>query len=65
MIDIKVKDVIKICNGKLVYGDENIICENFSKDTRFIEKNDVYIGIKGQNFDRKRCKCMYFARCRY
>lgn len=51
MIDIKVKDVIKICNGKLVYGDENIICENFSKDTRFIEKNDVYIGIKGQNFD--------------
>ena len=51
MIDIKVKDIIKICNGKLVYGDENIICENFSKDTRFIEKNDVYIGIKGQNFD--------------
>ena len=51
MIDIKVKDIIKICNGKLIYGDENIVCDNFSKDTRFIEKNDVYIGIKGQNFD--------------
>ena len=37
MIDIKVKDIIKICNGKLIYGDENIVCDNFSKDTPIIE----------------------------
>lgn len=51
MIDIKVKDIVKVCNGKLIYGDEEIICENFSRDTRLIQQKDVYVGIKGQNFD--------------
>ena len=46
-----VKDIIKICNGKLLCGDENIVCENFSKDTRTINFGDVYVGIKGDNFD--------------
>ena len=46
-----VKDIIKICNGKLLCGDENIVCENFSKDTRTINFGDVYVGIKGENFD--------------
>lgn len=46
-----VKDIIKICNGKLICGDENIVCENFSKDTRTIHTGDVYVGIKGDNFD--------------
>ncbi len=46
-----VKEILKICNGKLLCGDENILCENFSKDTRTINPNDVYIGIKGENFD--------------
>lgn len=48
---MKIKDIIQICNAKLIAGDENIICENFSKDTRTIETNDVYVGIKGENFD--------------
>lgn len=51
MNDIKVKDIIKICNGKLIYGNEDIVCESFSKDTRTINKNDVYVGIKGESFD--------------
>ena len=51
MINIKVKDILKICNGKLIYGSEEIVCENFSKDTRTINKNDVYVGIKGESFD--------------
>lgn len=46
-----VKDIIKICDGKLLCGDENIVCENFSKDTRTINFGDVYVGIKGENFD--------------
>ena len=50
-MEIRVKDIIKVCNGKLLTGDENAICENFSKDTRTIEPNDIYVGIKGENFN--------------
>ena len=50
-MDIKVKDIIKICDAQLVYGNEEEICQNFSKDTREIKKDDVYTGIKGENFD--------------
>lgn len=50
-MDIKVKDIIKICNGELIYGNEQETLENFSKDTREIKVGDVYIGIKGENFD--------------
>lgn len=46
-----VSDVIKICNGKLYCGDENIICQHFSNDTRTINAGDIYIGIKGDRFD--------------
>ena len=51
MKNIKVKDIINICNGELFFGNLNLICENFSKDTREIKENDIYIGIKGENFD--------------
>ena len=50
-MDIKVKDIIKICNAKLIFGNEEEKCEDFSKDTREIKKGDVYIGIKGENFN--------------
>ena len=49
--DIFVKDIIEICNGKLITGNLEDKCENFSKDTRTIRKGDTYIGIKGANFD--------------
>ncbi len=51
MKNIKVEDILNITNGELIIGDKNLICENFSKDTRQINKNDVYIGIKGEKFD--------------
>jgi len=51
MKKIKVEDIITVCHGKLITGNSNIICENFSKDTRQIKQGDVYIGIKGDNFD--------------
>ena len=43
--------IIENLNGRLIYGnmDEELI--NFSKDTRTINNGDVYIGIKGENFD--------------
>jgi len=48
---LKVKDIIEVCNAKLIQGDINTECSNFCKDTRIIEKNDVYVAIKGENFD--------------
>ena len=51
MKDIRVIDVVRECNGKLLCGDENVICESFSKDTRTINVGDVYLGIKGDTFN--------------
>ena len=51
MKDLTVKDIIKNTGGELVLGDEDLICKNFSKDTRTIQKGDIYIGIKGEKFD--------------
>lgn len=51
MKNIYVKDIIEKCSGKLIYGNLNETLDNFSKDTRNIRENDIYIGIKGANFD--------------
>ena len=48
---MKVKDILNITKGQLIIGNEEIECENFSKDTRTIQKGDIYIGIKGEKFD--------------
>ena len=48
---ILVKDIIKISNGKLLCGNEEEICENFSKDSREINVGDIYLGIKGERFN--------------
>ena len=48
---IKVNDILNICDGKLVCGDINLECINFTNDTRNINKGDVYIGIKGDTFN--------------
>lgn len=48
---IYVKDIINICHGELISGKEDILCSSFTKDTRILQKGDVYIGIKGETFD--------------
>lgn len=48
---IYVKDIIEKCNAKLIIGDKNLELNNFSKDTRTINENDIYVGIKGEVFD--------------
>ena len=48
---IYVKDILEKCNGTLVLGKENTILENFSKDTRTMNINDIYVGIKGEIFE--------------
>ena len=51
MKEIVVSDILKVTKGQLIKGKENEICSQFSKDTRTIEKGDIYIGIKGEKFD--------------
>ena len=51
MQKIYVKDVILKCQGKLILGNEETELIDFSKDTRTINKDDIYVGIKGEHFD--------------
>lgn len=51
MKNITVKDIINVCKGDLICGNEDCICENFCKDTKVLQNGDVFVGIKGDNFD--------------
>lgn len=48
---MNIKEILKITNGELIIGKEELKCENFSKDTRTIQQGDIYIGIKGEKFN--------------
>ena len=50
-MNLKIKDILKCTNGKLIIGNNEKECKNYSKDTRTIKKGDTYIGIKGEKFD--------------
>ena len=51
MKNVTIREIIELTNGELITGNEDFECKNFSKDTRQIQENDTYIGIKGENFD--------------
>ena len=51
MRNLRLKNIIEVTKGELILGDPNYTCQNFSKDTRTIQKGDTYIAIKGENFD--------------
>ena len=48
---ITVKDILNITKGKLIIGNEEEACEDFCRDSREIKENDIYLGIKGENFN--------------
>lgn len=48
---IRVKDILEICKGQLIYGDKEIVCDTFINDTRKITGGEVYVAIKGETFD--------------
>ena len=50
-MNLKIKDILKCTKGKLIIGDIEQECKNYSKDTRTLKKGDTYIGIKGEKFD--------------
>lgn len=49
--EITAEDVIEICNGELICGSLDTVFENFCKDTRELKPGDIYVGIKGENYD--------------
>ena len=51
MKDITVKDIIKVTKAEMIIGKEDLICENFTRDTRTIKENDTYIALKGNKYD--------------
>lgn len=55
MKNIKVSDFINVTNAKLLYGSEDEILGEFKKDTREIEKGDVYLRNK-----RRKGRWKYF-----
>ena len=48
---MNIKEILNVTKGKMLFGNEELEVENFSKDTRIIQKGDIYIGIKGEKFD--------------
>jgi len=50
MKDILVKDIIRECNGKLICGNEEEICDKFSRDSRTVSEGEIYLGIKGEKY---------------
>ncbi len=51
MKNLTVKQIVEVTKGQLIQGNQDFLCKNFSKDTRTIQKGDIYIAIKGQTFD--------------
>ncbi len=48
---ITIKDIIEKCNGKLMQGNENLPFDKLCKDTRILNKGEIYLGIQGENFN--------------
>ena len=48
---MKVKDIVKITNGKILCGDEETPCNHFVRDSREVKEGDVYVALKGEKFD--------------
>lgn len=51
MKKVFIKDILKVTNGKLLTGNLEDECIDFSKDTREIKKDDTFVGIKGERFN--------------
>ena len=51
MESLYVNEIIKATKGKLVKGDQSFQIKGISIDSRSIKKGDLFIAIKGDNFD--------------
>lgn len=51
MKKLLLKDIVKITNGNLLYGNENEELGSFSINTKTIKKGEVFLGVKGEKVD--------------
>ena len=51
MKQIYIKDIIEICNAKLLCGNSEETLTDVIRDTREIKQGDTYIGFKGEHSD--------------
>ena len=51
MKDLYLDKIIQVTKGTIIGERQNLICNEFSIDTRSLKSGDVYIGIKGEKFD--------------
>ena len=48
MCNLYVRDIVNICHGKVLCGDEDLELGKFVTDTRILESGNVYIGLMGE-----------------
>lgn len=48
---LKINEVLKATQGKLIYAKRGLAFKGFSIDTRTIKHGEIFIAIKGDNFD--------------
>ena len=48
---LSIEEIVVACNGKLLCGDKTQLVTGFCRDSREIKPGDIYVGIKGENFD--------------
>lgn len=51
MYSVYVKDIIRLCGGRILNGKEELELSNFCTDTRKLNKGDVYVGVVGERLD--------------
>jgi len=51
MVPLKIKEIIKATGGNLISGNPLLKVWNISTDTRTLLKGDLFIALKGENFD--------------
>lgn len=49
MKNVKIKDVLKIIKGEIIFGKEDVEIVDVSTDTRKIKEGDTFIALKGEN----------------
>lgn len=50
-MSMSVCEILELCDGTLYSGNLDVICSNFTKDTRNLNVGDTYIGINGENYN--------------
>ena len=60
MKNVKIKDVLKVIDGEIIFGNEDAQIVDVSTDTRTLKEGDTFISLKGENNNgNKYCKAAF------